>query len=324
MIRLENVTKLYGNQVGIKNLSLTARPGEILGLLGPNGAGKSTTMGVITGYLTPTAGRVEVLGIDVAEHPLEVKKHLGYLPEVPPLYDELTVEEYLKFVAEIKGLRGKKVREAVNRVMLETGLTAMQRRLIGHLSHGFRQRVGLAQAIINDPAVLVLDEPTSGLDPQQITEIRSLIRELARDRTVILSSHILPEVSMLCRRVAILNHGELVAEDTPENLAQRLQGGRMLTVTVRGPAAEVGELMRTLPGVEKVEALEGAEPESCSFSVLVSKGNDVRSDLFFALAAKGYPLLELKWQSTSLEEIFLNLVTREPIPESEAKEAATL
>ncbi|MDI3538696.1 MAG: gliding motility-associated transport system ATP-binding protein [Bacillota bacterium] len=322
VIRLENVTKLYGNQVGIKNLSLTARPGEILGLLGPNGAGKSTTMGVITGYLTPTSGRVEVLGIDVTENPLEVKKHLGYLPEVPPLYDELTVDEYLKFVAEIKGLRGKKVREAVNRVMLETGLAAVHRRLIGHLSHGFRQRVGLAQAIINDPAVLVLDEPTSGLDPQQITEIRSLIRELARNRTVILSSHILPEVSMLCRRVAILNRGELVAEDTPENLAQRLQGGRMLTVTVRGPAAEVGEIMRNLPGVEKVEALEAADTESCSFSVVVSKGKDVRPDLFFALAAKGYPLLELRWQSTSLEEIFLNLVTREPTPENTPKEAA--
>ncbi|HHY92789.1 MAG TPA: ABC transporter ATP-binding protein [Firmicutes bacterium] len=311
MIRLENVTKFYGNQVGVRNLTLTAQPGEILGLLGPNGAGKSTTMGIITGYLPPTVGRVEVLGLDVTEHPLEVKRALGYLPEVPPLYDELTVEEYLGFAAELKGLRGKKARKAVDRVTEETGLSTMRRRLIAHLSHGYRQRVGLAQAIINDPAVLVLDEPTTGLDPQQITEIRALIRALAAERTVLLSSHILPEVSMLCRRVAILNHGELVAEDTPENLAQRLQGGRALTVAVRGPAAEVRKLLAGLPGVENAEPLEPTEPETCRFRLAVAKDQDVRTELFYTLAARRYPILELTWQSTSLEEIFLNLVTRE-------------
>lgn len=323
MIRLQNVTKYYGNQVGVRNLTLTAEPGEILGLLGPNGAGKSTTMGIITGYLPPTAGRVEVLGIDVTERPREAKKHLGYLPEVPPLYDELTVAEYLSFAAEMKGLRGKRARAAVDKVVLATGLTAMRHRLIAHLSHGYRQRVGLAQAIVNDPAVLVLDEPTSGLDPQQITEIRSLIRELAQERTVILSSHILPEVSMLCRRVAILNHGELVAEDTPENLAQRLAGGRVLTVAVRGPAAEVASLLSELPGVEGVTPAEVLEAEACRFTLTVAKDRDVRPELFYALADRRYPLLELSWQSTSLEEIFLNLVTREATSPAAEKEAAS-
>lgn len=311
MLQVEGVTKRFGPKVAVQDLSFTASEGEIVGLLGPNGAGKTTTLRLITGYMPPTTGRIRVGGIDVQEDPLEVKRRIGYLPETPPLYPEMTVKEYLLFVAGVKGLRGSRAAREVEGVMARTGVTDVASRLIGNLSRGYRQRVGLAQALIGDPELLVLDEPTVGLDPLQIAEVRQLIRELAGRRTVILSSHILPEVNQVCHRVLIMNQGRVVAQDTPSGLAAALGGGQ-LRARIKGPPEEVTALLRGLSGVREVRQEDGA------YLLELTPGHDVREELFFALASRGWPLLELELRQISLEEVFLQVVTEEEVPPPEA------
>ncbi|TDA68794.1 MAG: ABC transporter ATP-binding protein [Clostridia bacterium] len=332
MIELAGVTKRFGAKVAVDDLSLRVERGEILGLLGPNGAGKTTTMRIITGYLPPTAGTVRVADVPVPQNPVAVKKAIGYLPETPPLYAELTVREQLAFVAEIKGLPRAERSRDVARAMEETVTLDVADRLVGNLSRGYRQRVGLAQALLGDPQVLILDEPTVGLDPRQIIEIRELIRDLAGERTVILSSHILPEVSQLCQRVAIINRGHLVAQDTPENLARALGRAQRLEAEIKGRPEEIRAALEKVPGVAEVSVGEevpgraagaaasgpGEEDAAQAISAVtlgLAPGADpfrVREDMFFALAAAGLPLLALSAEQLSLEEVFMQLVVEEP------------
>lgn len=330
MIELEGVTKRFGAKVAVDGLNLRVEKGEILGLLGPNGAGKTTTMRIITGYLPPTAGTVRVAGIRVPQNPVAVKRAIGYLPENPPLYTELTVREQLAFVAEIKGIPRAERSRAVARVMEETVILEVAGRLVGNLSRGYRQRVGLAQALLGAPQVLILDEPTVGLDPRQIIEIRELIRELAGERTVILSSHILPEVSQLCQRVAIINQGRLVAQDTPENLARGLGQAQRLKAEIKGRPEEIKVALGKVAGVAEVivgEEVAGqaggtaasGPPEEGIYAVSLGLAPEtnpyrVREEIFFALAAAGLPLLALSTQQLSLEDVFLHLVVEEPAP----------
>ena len=308
MIEVENLTKRYGRTTAVDGISFRVHKGEILGFLGPNGAGKTTTMRVLTCYLPPTEGTARVAGYDVFEAPLEVKRRVGYLPETPPLYPDMEVVEYLDFCAKIKGvpapLRGARIDEAVGKVRLGDE----RRKLIGRLSKGFRQRVGLAQAIIHNPDVLILDEPTAGLDPKQIIETRELIKGLGGEHTVVLSTHILPEVSMTCGRVVIINRGRVVAEDTPANLTQRLKGAAALKLEVRGPREAVLDTVRAVPGVLSARALPG-EGAAVELEVDVEQGGDVRADLARAVVRGGYDLLELQRMGMSLEEIFLHLTT---------------
>jgi ABC-2 type transport system ATP-binding protein len=312
LIELSNVTKKYGNKTAINGISLFVRNGEILGLLGPNGAGKSTTMRIIAGYLPPTSGLVKVAGYDVVKQPVTAKKHIGYLPENPPLYKDMTVRDYIAFAAELKGLKDKDKAIRVNKVMDEVGVTHVKKRLIGHISRGYRQRVGLAQALVGDPQVLILDEPTVGLDPQQIIEIRQLIKNLAGKRTVILSSHILPEVSSLCHRVAIINKGNLIAENTPHRLAESLMGHHEIVLHVKGPKEQVCSVLEGLPGINKITVNGVLKENLCEYTVQSEIEKDIRENLFYAMAENGFPILEMKSSFMSLEDIFLELVTEEP------------
>ena len=308
MIEVENLTKRYGRTTAVDGISFRVHKGEILGFLGPNGAGKTTTMRVLTCYLPPTEGTARVAGYDVFEAPLDVKRRVGYLPETPPLYPDMDVTEYLDFCAKIKGVPAATRRARIDEAIGKCSLGEKRTTLIGRLSKGFRQRVGLAQAIIHNPAVLILDEPTAGLDPKQIIETRELIKGLGGEHTVVLSTHILPEVSMTCGRVVIINRGRVVAEDTPENLTQRLKGGAALKLEVRGPREAVLETVRAVPGVLSVRAGEGAGPV-LEVEVDVQPGGDVRAELARAVVQGGFDLLDLQRMGMSLEEIFLHLTT---------------
>ncbi len=310
MIEVQHLTKRYGRVTAVDDVSFRVERGEILGFLGPNGAGKTTTMRVLTGYMPATEGRTLVAGFDVFEQPIEAKRRTGYLPETPPLYPEMTVREYLTFVARIKAVPAAERSRRVATVMERTRVNDVADRHCGKLSKGYRQRVGLAQALIHNPDVLILDEPTAGLDPKQIIETRQLIKNLAGDHTIILSTHILPEVSQTCERVVIINKGKVVAVDTPANLTSRLRGSETmyLQIDAGGAAAEV-ELAQ-VPGVTKVvdadrhDGLVGYEVDS-------ERGRDVRRDLAQAIVGRGWGLLELRPTRMSLEEIFLSLTTEE-------------
>jgi len=316
VIEVEHLTKRYGPVTAVHDVSFQVRKGEILGFLGPNGAGKTTTMRVLTGYMPATEGRVRVAGYDVFEQAIEAKRRIGYLPETPPLYPDMTVREYLQFVAKIKGVAPADRKSRVEQVMARTWVSDMANRACGKLSKGYKQRVGLAQAIIHNPEVLILDEPTAGLDPKQIRETRRLIKELAGDHTIILSTHILPEVSQTCDRVVIINKGRVVAEDTPENLTRRLSGEETILVQVDAArAAEASRALAAVAGVVRVAAAEGVEG---AFEVQSEQGRDVRRDLARAVVLGGYDLLELRPLRVSLEEIFLSLITEEKAGEAEA------
>ncbi len=310
MIQVEGLSKRYGRTLAVDNISFQAGRGEILGFLGPNGAGKTTTMRVLTCFLPPTSGRARVAGYDVLEQPLEVKKRVGYLPETPPLYPELGVTEYLQFVGRIKAVPSSKLNARVADVVEKCALGNERNTLIGKLSKGYRQRVGLAQAIIHEPDVLVLDEPTSGLDPKQIIETRELIRGLSGDHTIILSTHILSEVSATCQRVIIINAGKLVAVDTPENLTSRLQGHETILLQTDGPADTVRVALEKVPGVVAVRPASHAS-RYAAFEVEASRGQDVRRELARAVVHGGWGLLELRAAGLSLEEIFLELTRAE-------------
>jgi len=317
MIEVENLTKRYGRQTAVDGVSFRVEKGEILGFLGPNGAGKTTTMRILTCYLPPTDGTARVAGYDVFQAPLEVKRRVGYIPETPPLYPDMTVLDFLGFCAKIKGVAAKDRRGKIDDVIGKTRVGDVRDTLIGKLSKGYRQRVGLAQAILNNPDVLILDEPTAGLDPKQIIETRELIKGLGGEHTIVLSTHILPEVEMTCGRVVIINKGRVVAEDTPENLTRRLRGAGALRLEVRGDEASVVEALRTLPGVLQVKA-KAHHDGLLTLEVEAEAGRDVRADLARAIVTQGFGLLGLQQVGMSLEEIFLHLTTtdraEEPAP----------
>jgi gliding motility-associated transport system ATP-binding protein len=311
MIEVENLTKRYGRHTAVDNISFKVLKGEILGFLGPNGAGKTTTMRILTCYLPPTEGTARVSGFDVFESPLEVKRRVGYIPETPPLYPDMDVDGFLDFCARIKGVpaadRAKRIDDAVEK----TRLGDVRTKLIGRLSKGYRQRVGLAQAILSNPEVLILDEPTAGLDPKQIIETRELVKSLGGDHTIVLSTHILPEVSMTCGRVVIINKGRVVAEDTPDNLTHRLKGAATLRVEIRGEPGPAFDTLRLVPGVAAIRPRGGLAGTS-AFEVDPEAGRDVREDVARAVVQKGLGLLGLQQLGMSLEEIFLHLTTSEP------------
>ncbi|HHW00705.1 MAG TPA: ATP-binding cassette domain-containing protein [Clostridiaceae bacterium] len=311
MIEIKNLTKRYGQITAVNNLNFTVEKGEILGFLGPNGAGKSTTMKIITGYISSTEGSVKVNGYDIMENPREAKRSIGFLPEQPPLYLDMTVYDYLDFVSDLKSVDKKKKAGQIRDIMELVKIGDHKGRLIKNLSKGYKQRVGLAQALIGNPEVLILDEPTVGLDPKQIIEIRKLIKALGNEHTIILSSHILPEVSAVCERVVIINKGEIAAVDTPENLSKGLGDSSRLSITIAGPKPSIISSIKEIYGVKYVEA--GAEREKDAFTYIVEsdKNVDVRRPIFYAMAKAGYPIIELKSLSMSLEDIFLQLTTEE-------------
>lgn len=311
MIEIQNLTKRYGQIKAVNNLSFTVESGEVVGFLGPNGAGKSTTMNIITGFIPSTEGTVKVDGFDIMENPKEVKKRIGYLPELPPVYMDMTVREYLKFVSELK-LVDKKVRKSqLDDIMELIKISDVQGRLIKNLSKGYKQRVGLAQALVGSPKVLILDEPTVGLDPKQIIEIRKLIKNLGKEHTIILSTHILPEVSAVCDRVVIINKGQIVAIDTPENLSRGVGTSTKLSLTISGDKEAVLNIIKSLSGVTYVEAGVEKEKDVFSYVVEADKDSDIRKAVFSSMASAGFVILEQKAMDLSLEDIFLQLVTDE-------------
>ena len=307
MIEIRHLTKKYGNQVAVNDLNLTLEKGKIYGFLGPNGAGKSTTMNMITGYLAPTEGQVLVGEYDILKEPEKAKKMIGYLPEIPPLYPEMTVKEYLKFTAELKGIKKAERSEAVENSMNLVKIKDVENRLIKHLSKGYKQRVGLAQAIIDMPDVIILDEPTVGLDPKQIIEIRDLIKSLGKNHTVILSSHILTEISAVCDYIFVISKGKLVASDTTENLEKQFAGGNQLEVTIKGEEQKAKEIVSAVKGVESVRVLDRKEANTCCLQVNVKKKREIREELFYALAEAKMPIYDLHAGGKSLEDIFLSL-----------------
>lgn len=309
MIEVTNLTKRYGSHVAVNHLSFRVEKGQIYGFLGPNGAGKSTTMNILTGYLAPTEGTVTIGGTDIQKEPEEAKKKIGYLPEIPPLYTEMTVEEYLKFAAELKKLPRAERKEQVEQVMEMTQITDMRGRLIRNLSKGYRQRVGLAQAILGNPEVIILDEPSVGLDPKQIIEIRDLIRKLGENHTVILSSHILSEVSAVCDHIMIISHGQLVASDSPEGLQKLMSGTPELLLTVKGDYEAVKDALAGAADVNIVENLGETEEHCVKIRITAKENADIREDVFYVLAAAKLPILEMNKEQKSLEDIFLELTS---------------
>jgi ABC-2 type transport system ATP-binding protein len=310
VIRVEHLTKNYGPRVAVADVTFDVDKGEVLGFLGPNGAGKTTTMRILTGYLPPSGGRVEVAGFDVATQSLQARANIGYLPETVPLYPDMSVRSYLDFMGKIKGIKDRP--RQVDRAMEKARIAHRAGDQIGKLSKGLRQRVGLAQALLGDPPILILDEPTSGLDPRQIIETRNLIKSLGGEHTVVLSTHILPEVAATCSRIVIISNGKVVAEDTPENLDRRLKGAESIAVTVRGPREQVTTALKGVPRVLSVE-VDGADGRTAnglaSFTVQSEVGADIREALAKAVVSGGFGLMELRPAHLSLEEIFLQLTT---------------
>ena len=304
MIEVKNVTKFYGDVTALEDVSFTVNSGEIVGFLGPNGAGKSTMMNIITGYISSTAGDVSVCGIDVLENPDEAKKKLGFLPEQPPLYREMKVGEYLDFVYELKKCSLPR-REHLDEIMAVTKTASVKNRLIGNLSKGYRQRVGIAQALVGNPPVMIFDEPTVGLDPKQIIEIRNLIRDLGKKHTVILSTHILSEVQAVCDRILIINEGRLIADEKTENIARAVGASRAYSVKIAGPRRDILRELKSLGGVRSAEDTGDGDADGAVFTVEAERGVDVRRAMFNMLAARGWPIMELSSRGMSLEEVFV-------------------
>ncbi|HEY7172732.1 MAG TPA: ABC transporter ATP-binding protein [Vicinamibacterales bacterium] len=310
MIEVQHLTKRYGPFTAVEDVSFRVERGEILGFLGPNGAGKTTTMRILTGYMPATEGRAVVAGFDVFDQPVEAKRRTGYLPETPPLYPDMTVLDYLTFVSKVKGVPSSERKQRLAAVMERTRIADMANRLCARLSKGYRQRVGLAQALIHNPDVLILDEPTAGLDPKQIIETRELIKELAGDHTIILSTHILPEVAQTCQRVVIINKGHVVAVDTPDNLTARLRGSETMYVQVDSSGSDASGALGRVPGVTRVVEADRHDG-AAGYEVESERGRDVRRELARVVVSSGWGLLELRPMRMSLEEIFLSLTTEE-------------
>ncbi len=311
MISVENLTKYYGIKKAVDNITFSVKKGEILGFLGPNAAGKTTTMRIITCYLSASSGTVRVAGYDIFENPIEVKKRIGYMPENPPLYTDMTVSSYLKFVGGIKGLSGKKLNERVNEVMKVAAVEDVKNRVTGKLSKGYRQRVGLAQAIIHNPEILILDEPTAGLDPKQIIETRELIKSLAGQHTIVVSTHILPEVSMTCDRVLIINEGKIVAEDTIEDLTKKIRGSETILMEINGPKNEIKEKLEKIEGVAEVKVQDTKDGGLHKYHIESKPSFNIRKELAKTVVNSDWGLEEMRTISLSLEDIFLKLTTKE-------------
>ena len=310
MIEVQHLTKRYARITAVEDVTFRVERGEILGFLGPNGAGKTTTMRILTGFMPASEGVAVVAGFNVFDQPLEAKRRTGYLPETPPLYPDMTVREYLDFVARLKGVPSRERRSRVDSAMERTRVADVRDRHCGKLSKGYRQRVGLAQAILHNPEVLILDEPTAGLDPKQIIETRELIKGLAGDHTIILSTHILPEVSQTCQRVIIISKGRVVAVDTPANLTRRLRGSEMLYVQIDAAGTDARPALERLPGVTRVAETDRHDG-GVGFEIETSRGHDIRRELARVVVNQGWGLLELRSSGMSLEQIFLHLTTEE-------------
>lgn len=319
MIEIKNLTKAYGAKKAVEDISFTVNSGEILGFLGPNGAGKTTTMNIITGYGSATSGTVTVDGMDTVEKPMECKRKIGYLPEQPPLYMDMTVSEYLNFVFDLKSPKADR-KSHLEDIMETVKISDVKGRLIKNLSKGYKQRVGIAQALIGNPEILILDEPTVGLDPKQIIEIRNVIKELGKNRTVILSSHILPEVSAICERVIIINKGKIMAIDTPENLSRTLSRDNRLMIRVEGTSSAIEKALHGVEGVAYIESLGQKESGTYDYIIEAEGDGDIRKKVFSALAAAELPILMSKTMGLSLEEVFLQLTTDESTAAEEPAE----
>lgn len=317
MIEVNNVTKVYGKRKAVDNISFSVDSGEIVGFLGPNGAGKSSTMKMITGFMPPTSGTIKIAGYDIIEDSLKAKKHIGYLPEVPPLYLDMTVEAYLAFVCELKEVPKDKRKSTVDKVLSEVGLSDVRKRIIKNLSKGYKQRVGLAQAIIGDPDVLVLDEPTVGLDPKQIKEIRDIIKELGKKHTIILSTHILPEVSMICDRVIIINKGKIVAMDSTENLTDTIGKSKRYFLKVLGSTEKISTTLKGINGIKDFKSKSNTKENCIDIDVETDVNNDLRKEIFFSFAKQNLPIIEFRPVNYSLEEVFLQLTTDEEVNSDE-------
>lgn len=309
MIEVQDLTKAYGSVTAVDHVSFTVNKGEILGFLGPNGAGKTTTMRILTGFMPATSGTAKIGGFDVFNDSLEVRRHIGYLPEAPPVYPDMTVESYLEFVARIKNVSAEKRGGLISDALQKTNIVDKRHELIKRLSRGYKQRVGIAQALVHDPDVIILDEPTVGLDPKQIIEVRNLIKGLAGTHTIILSTHILPEVSMTCDRVVIINKGKIAAVDTPQNLTSQLKGGQRIHLEVGAPEPALREALGQIAGARRVEIEAGRSDGHLSVNIEAAPGSDIRSSVAAKIVEKGWPLFELRGVSLSLEDIFLQLTT---------------
>ncbi len=323
LIEVTNLVKKYGKHIAVNNISFTVKEGEILGFLGPNGAGKSTTMNMLTGYLSATSGTIKISGIDILENPIGAKKHIGYLPEIPPLYYDMTVNDYLVFVAKLKKLPAKDRKVHIDEILERTELTHVQNRLIKNLSKGYKQRVGLASALIGSPDVLILDEPTVGLDPKQIIEMRNLIKELSKHHTIILSSHILPEISAICDSIMIINQGNMVALDTPDNLKSLFSHNHLTTLRVRSINDSFLVDLNAIEGVNEVKVLESLEENTIDLSISSDRSYDIREAIFNICVAHHNPLLMIKSEDISLEDIFLKVteqINEQPSVNSEESE----
>ncbi|MCD7744452.1 MAG: ABC transporter ATP-binding protein [Lachnospiraceae bacterium] len=319
MIEVTHLTKRYGSNAAVDDLSFTVENGQIYGFLGPNGAGKTTTMNILTGYIAPTSGEVLIDGHNILEEPEEARKCIGYLPEIPPVYPDMTVLEYLQFAAELKKIPKKDRDEMIAEVMQTTGLVEMQGRLIRNLSKGYRQRTGLAQAILGYPDIIILDEPMVGLDPKQIIEIRELIKSLGKKHTVILSSHILSEISAICDHIMIIAHGKLVASDTPENLMNLMRGSGSLELTIRAKVADVRRMFSALPGVNSLDVKDSQEAGACDVVINTDADNDLREMIFYLCAQEKKAILRMQHTHVSLEEVFLELTEDRPKEEEPKK-----
>lgn len=308
MIEVKNLSKSYGNKLAVNDISFSAGESEILGFLGPNGAGKSTTMNILTGYLSSSGGQALINGVDILEDPVTAKRDIGYLPELPPLYLDMTVMEYLNFVYGLKKCKMPK-RSHLAEICSLVKITDVQHRVIRNLSKGYKQRVGLAQALVGNPKVLILDEPTVGLDPKQIIEIRTLIKKLGKNHTVILSSHILSEVQAVCDRIVVIDKGRLVANDTTENLSHNLSADHKLTVQIEGPTKEVQSLLMGIPDMVEVHVNRVIDKTITEFELNAKEGADIRREVFKRMAARNYPILLMRSSELTLEEIFLKLTT---------------
>ena len=320
MIEVKHLTKIYGDHTAVDDLSFTIESGHIYGLLGPNGAGKSTTMNIVTGCLAATGGTVRICGHDIYEEPIAAKRCIGYLPEIPPLYTDMTPFEFLTFVAEAKGVGYEEAGRQVREVMELTQIEDMKDRLIKNLSKGYRQRVGIAQAMLGNPEIIILDEPTVGLDPKQIIEIRDLIRMLGQSKTVILSSHILAEISAVCDRVLIISHGKLVADDTIEHLEQNVTSANRLRLSVRGNAENISEILSGIEGILDCKQLS-EEDGIIDLQLTVTKERDLRDDIFFAMAERRIPVLTMEEEELDLEDIFLSLTDSTPSEDETSEES---
>ena len=318
MIQVENITKKYGSFVAVNDISFEIDEGEIVGFLGPNGAGKSTTMNMITGFIEPTSGRIIVDGYDISKKPKKAKRQIGYMPEGVPLYSDLTVKEFVSYMAELKGVPRKERKEKVKKAIEETGLTDVQNKLTKNLSRGYKQRVSMAGALVSNPKVIILDEPTVGLDPKQVTEIRALIKELGKEHTVILSSHILSEVSQICNRVIIINSGKIIAVDTPENLEKKVVKDNSVYVTVEDPENKMDAIKEKLQDIQEIKLIAENEDKTKKYMINANSDIDLRKKIFETFAKEGITIFEMKKSDVTLEDAFMQLIDSK---NSELKEA---